>query len=312
MTKKRLCCGLMMVVVALSLCGCFGANVQNEPESRMDAIRVSGEEPRIKVYKVSTNEIEEMEIERYVQGVLAGEMSNEWPMEALKAQAILARTYVMKFLNEKTSKYENADISTDIREAQAYDDSAINERIEKAVKQTRGLVLSYRGEYPYAWFHAHAGGMTELATVALDYKQDDPAYMRPVQSPDSDMAPTSVKHWEAAFSHAEFEKAAGVKAVASVKVGERGESGRAKMLLVNGKDISAPTLRIALGSTKLKSTLIDKVTLTDDEVIFEGRGYGHGVGMSQWGAYEMAMRGDDAAAIISQYFNDIGYEKLWA
>ena len=100
------------------------------------------------VYIVDDEKTQTMDIETYVQGVLAGEMKNDWPMEALKAQAILARTFVLKFVDEKQSRYEGADISTDIEEAQAYDLSAVNARIKQAVADTRGLVLSSDGELP--------------------------------------------------------------------------------------------------------------------------------------------------------------------
>ena len=123
----------------------------------------------LRVYVVEDQQVEERELESYVEGVLAGEMKNDWPLEALKAQAILARTFVLKFVQEKESQYPGADISTDIEEAQAYDASAVNERIQQAVEETRGLVLSCEGELPYAWFHAHSGGMTEYARTGLGW-----------------------------------------------------------------------------------------------------------------------------------------------
>lgn len=129
----------------------------------------------LRVYVVEDQQVEERELENYVKGVLAGEMKNDWPLEALKAQAILARTFVLKFVQEKESQYPGADISTDIEEAQAYDASAVNERIQQAVEETRGLVLSCEGELPYAWFHAHSGGMTEYARAGLGWEKDEPA-----------------------------------------------------------------------------------------------------------------------------------------
>ena len=129
----------------------------------------------LRVYVVEDQQVEERELENYVEGVLAGEMKNDWPLEALKAQAILARTFVLKFVQEKESQYQGADISTDIEEAQAYDASAVNERIQQAVEETRGLVLSCEGELPYAWFHAHSGGMTEYARAGLGWEKDEPA-----------------------------------------------------------------------------------------------------------------------------------------
>jgi stage II sporulation protein D len=243
-------------------------------------------------------------------------MRADWPMEALKAQAILARTFTLKFISEKESQYKGADISTDIKEAQAYDEAKINDRIIKAVDETKGLVLSSDGKFPYAWFHAHAGGQTELATKALDFEGQEPPYTESVQSPDSDRAPDSVKHWTATFTADEVGAAAdkaGTKtgAVKTIEIGEKGESGRAVTFKINGQDVKGPALRIALDPMKLKSTLISEVSVSGGKVSFTGSGYGHGVGMSQWGAYGMAEQGSKAEDIVMHYFKNVSVVKLW-
>ena len=307
---KKVWLTLALVAMAALAAGCFGAAQQ--PRWPSDAQQVLEQTPVISVYRVDTKEVERMDIEEYVQGVLAGEMRSDWPMEALKAQAILARTFVVKFINEKTSKYPGADISTDIHEAQAYDAEAINERIKRAVEETRGMVITHDGQFPYAWFHAHAGGITELARTGLDFKGEEPGYTQSVASGDSELAPSSVKQWTAEFGREEVAGAANVKTLETIEIGERSASGRAVTLLINGQPFSAPELRIRLGGTKLKSALLSSVRMEDDMVIFEGSGYGHGVGMSQWGAYDMAMSGADARSIIAHYFAGIDYEKLWA
>ena len=273
--------------------------------------------PTIIVYDVAERDYKRLNIEDYVMGVLAGEMRNDWPMEALKAQAILARTFVLKFISEKQSKYDGADISTDISEAQAYAPDQINERIEKAVSETRGQVLSAGGELPYAWFHAHSGGKTELPVEGLDYDQENPSYLRVVESPDSDSAPTTVKNWSATFTAnqvARAAKEAGVdvgSTVTSIEAGKKSESGRTIYFLINGRQVSAPALRLQLDSTVLKSTLISSVELKDGRVTFTGSGYGHGVGMSQWGAYALALDGRTAEEIISWYFTGVGVVTVW-
>lgn len=272
--------------------------------------------PILTVYNTATNMLDSMDIERYVMGVLAGEMRNDWPMEALKAQAVLARTFVLKFISEKDSRYDGADISTDVTEAQAYNADSINDRIMKAVNDTRGEVLSASGELPYAWFHAHAGGKTELPTFALDYKEADPPYTVVAESPDSDKAPTSVKNWTASFTAdevAQAAKASGVDVgkISSIELGEKAESGRTVNFLINGEKVSAPSLRVNLDSTKLKSTLLSSVKFEDDKITFEGSGYGHGVGMSQWGAYGMAEEGKTYQDIIAHYFREVGLAKVW-
>ena len=107
-----------------------------------EPIQQEGEkEPVLKVYDTAQNRVVEQEIEDYVAHVLAGEMKSDWPKEALKAQAILARTFVLYFVTEKESMYEGANISTDIKEAQAYNTEGIDENILAAVEETRGEVV---------------------------------------------------------------------------------------------------------------------------------------------------------------------------
>lgn len=273
--------------------------------------------PMIKVFEMDEGTISEMDLESYLMGVVAGEMKNDWPMEALKAQAILARTFVLKFCDEKESKYPGADISTDIEEAQAFDATAVNERVEQAVKETEGMVLSHNGELPYAWFHAHSGGMTAMAKVGLNYEKEEPGYTKAIAGMDSEEAPEEAKEWEAAFTEKEFlagVKQCGVKGISSIKsleVSKRGVSGRAETIMVNGEEVNAANLRIALGSTKMRSTLLATLNFSDGKVNMTGRGYGHGVGMPQWGAYGMAESGKTAEEIVTYYFQDVTVEKLW-
>lgn len=317
---KRIFVLLALVMLSLSSCLSDEAGVQRGAAAPAIPEKLTvGEDgvPSLRVYDVSADEVEEMPLETYVMGVVAGEMKNDWPIEALKAQAILARTFVLKFCDTKSSMYDGADISTDVREAQAYAPENINDRVRQAVEETTGTVLSADGEYPYAWFFAHAGGTTELPSVALDYDEADPGYLSVVESPDSDDAPADVKQWTVRFSEEEVRTAAAgaglkVDAVESVAVGERGQSGRAKTLLINGSAVSAPSFRIQIGADRLKSTLIDAIDVDDaGNVTFSGRGYGHGVGMSQWGAYALAEQGHSAEEIVEHYFTGVDVVKLY-
>lgn len=273
--------------------------------------------PLLTVYDADAEETRTMDLESYVKGVLAGEMKNDWPLEALKAQAILARTFVLKFCTEKESRYAGADISTDIEEAQAYDATGVNDRIEQAVGETRGMVLSYRGELPYAWFHAHSGGATEHAVEGLHFDGEEPGYTKVAQGRESSKAPEEAANWTARFTNAEAAAAAvqagaeGVGRVTSLRIGETGESGRAVTVEINGRAVSAPELRLALGPTKMRSTLLTELRLEGDSVVMAGKGYGHGVGMPQWGAYGMAEEGRTAEEIVRYYFNQVTVEKLW-
>ena len=279
--------------------------------------------PQLDVYVVDEKKVHTMDVETYVQGVLAGEMKNDWPMEALKAQAILARTFVLKFIEEKESKYPNADISTDIEEAQAYDASAVNDRIRQAVRETEGMVLVADGALPYAWFHAHSGGMTERAKVGLGWNREEPAYTRVVESNEPKQAQNSqeladARNWTASFSFEELESACHklgkeveLSESSKIAIKTRGDSGRADVISIDEQEIPAADLRIALGSTKMRSTLLSSLKAGKGRVSMAGKGYGHGVGMSQWGAYGMAESGKSAIDIVKHYFQDVMVETLW-
>ena len=274
----------------------------------------------LRVYVVEDQQVEERELESYVEGVLAGEMKNDWPLEALKAQAILARTFVLKFVQEKESQYPGADISTDIEEAQAYDASAVNERIQQAVEETRGLVLSCEGELPYAWFHAHSGGMTEYARAGLGWEKDEPAYTQPSRGTEPEQLSDAKENqqlqaaaeWKADFTFAEWTAACQKQGVqvephagSQLQISQRGESGRAVTLEIDGQSVNATDLRLALGSTKMRSTLLTSLKIENGKVHMAGKGYGHGVGMSQWGAYGMAQEDKSAEQIIKHYFQKV-------
>ena len=282
--------------------------------------------PTLNVYVADKEQIESMDLETYVQGVLAGEMKNDWPIEALKAQAILARTFVLKFIQEKKSRYEGADISTDIEEAQAYDASAVNDRIRQAVAETEGLVLSAGGELPYAWFHAHSGGVTERAKEGLGWEKEEPSYTQTVKSNEPETVEdakeqqslSDAQSWEASFPFPEFEAACAKQGAnvtlngdTALTISQRGDSGRAVKLNVDGQEVNATDLRIALGSTKMRSTLLTSLKVGDGAVTMAGKGYGHGVGMSQWGAYGMAGEGKTAEEIVMHYFREVSVQKLW-
>jgi stage II sporulation protein D len=275
-------------------------------------------EPSLKVYIVQENKAREMPFEEYVAGVVAGEIKNDWPEESIKAQAIIARTFVLQFIEEKgQSKYENAHVSTDIEEAQAWNSGAVNDRIRKAVEDTRGQVIVYDGEFARTWFHSNAGGKTATPKEGLNYKDEDPPYIQVVDSPDMNEAvEADAKNWSAKFSKSqiiEAMKQAGksVNDFSNISIGKKGSSGRAVTIKVDETEISAAELRLALGSTEMRSTLIDKIALEGSNVVMSGRGYGHGVGMSQWGAYNMANDGKSAEDIINHYFKDVSIVKMW-
>lgn len=302
---------LIPLLICLLLSGCGHAPKTPSPSPTPAAA------PFISVWDTRTNALIHMDIESYVAGVIAGEMPSDWPLEALKAQAILARTFVLKFISEKESRYPGADISTDVAEAQAYDADAVNARILTATAQTQGLILlDSSGTLPYTWFHAHSGGQTALARESLDWQGAEPSHTLATNGFDSPKAPASARAWSAAFSEAEFLDAchdAGYhpQTCHGLRIAETGPSGRAVTIEADGVPINAARLRISLGSTKMRSTLLTSLRFSDGMILMEGLGYGHGVGMPQWGAYALAEAGWSGEEIALHYYNGLHLHRAW-
>lgn len=321
MYKKLIVGALVLTLFTAGMQGCARRVPEKKPAPPKIPEKISrgaGKEPVLRVYEVQTHTVKEMKLEDYVAGVVAGEMENDWPVEALAAQAILARTYVLEFITDKGgSKYGDADISTDFEEAQAWNPDNINDRIKKAVEMTRGEVVTYKGKYIKAWFHSHAGGMTATAKEGLNFKEAEPPYIKVTKSPDEDAGPEGRRTWSASFSkdeissviRAEFGLETGP--IDSVSVEERGPSGRATKLKIGDAVVSAPELRIALGSMEMRSTLLTSFKVEGDKVLMAGKGFGHGVGLSQWGANVMAKQKTKPEDIIRHYFKDVDIVKLW-
>lgn len=266
------------------------------------------ENQKIKLYHTQTKQIETIAFEDYLAGVVAGEVDSSYPMEALKAQAVLARTFALKFLKEQKSKYEGADISDDITEAQAFNKERVTDSIKKAVLQTRGKTIKFEGDYINAWFFSNAGGQTALLSEGLNSQENLP-YIKSVKTGES--AENSKNYsWTATFSKDEILSAlrnlgVSVSNISTFKTGEKGESGRCLTFIVGRKEVNASSFRLELGSTKLKSTLIDSIVVNSQSVTFSGRGYGHGVGLSQEYACILASEGKDYKQIIKFFFDGV-------
>jgi len=320
MFKKKIYFSFMIFIALLFILSACMPKV-TPPESKKPQIpakisRGPDKEPVLSVYIKETGEKKEMPFEEYIAGVVAGEMKNDWPLEALAAQAILARTFVMEFISTKGGSKYGTDVSTDVEEVQAYDEKSINDRVRKAVEMTRGQVILYKGEYVKAWFHSHSGGKTALPSEGLEYKGGDPPYIKVVDSPDSPKSPADVKSWTAVFPKAKV--IAAIKKLGkdisdfkSVSIGQKGPSGRAISIKFDGVEVPAPELRLELGKDIMKSTLIDDIRISGNNLIIKGKGFGHGVGMSQWGAYALAEQGKKADEIIKYYFKDVDIITMW-
>lgn len=269
-------------------------------------------EPTISVFLHNTGETVSMPLETYLEGVVAAEMDPNWPLSALEAQAIVARTFTLKRMESGPIQGKGTDASTDPREFQAYNKERVNDRVRKAVQNTRGQLITYRGKPIIAWFHASSGGKTASAVEGLNFRKESAPYAAPV----TDLPANTIKPWFHTFTASEILAAASAQGqkfdqLTSIRIGKKGPSGRAETLIINDKEVSAPAFRLAVGDREMKSTFLDEVRMEGNSVVMKGRGDGHGVGMSQWGAWLLAQRGKSAQDIVHYYFKGIKLQHAW-
>jgi len=208
--------------------------------------------------------------------------------------------------------------STSVEEFQAYDPSKINDNVRKAVESTKGKVAKFKGQYINAWFHSSGGPKTAAsAEEGLGYRQEPTPYIQSVPDPGLAITLPENKNWTAPFSKAELRAAVrrvtgeDPGPVGEVKIVSRGPSGRVTQLKVGNKVVEGPALRLALGSDRLRSTLTTDIKIKGDRVIFRGQGYGHGVGLSQWGAKALAQQGKSPEEIVKYFFKKVDIVKAW-
>jgi len=288
---------------------------------RDDLAKELDQEPQITVYFNETGEKRTMGLEEYLQGVVAGEMFPDWPLEAYGAQAIFARSFTLALMAEGglQEKY-GADISTNIEEAQAYNPDAITPEIRQAVEMTRGEVLTYEDRYVKGWFHAYSGGKTTTAKEGLNYQEAEPPYIASVDLGENQYAPEDVTNWEAKYTLAELQGllapvGINVGQIQDLKITDRGSTDRITQIEVVGSDgtaaIHGSDFRIAVDSTKMKSTLVTDWEVSEGTLTIRGTGYGHGVGLSQWDAFKMAKEGKSPEEIAKSFFKGVEIKKLY-
>jgi stage II sporulation protein D len=258
--------------------------------------------------------INELPLEDYVMGVLAGEIPRDWPLEALKAQAIAARTFaVLKRAEarEKDSLYDLENTS----QFQMYQGSGlVNEKIEKAVKETEGQIATYDSKPILAFFHSNCGGKT---CASNDVWSQDKPYLKPVICPFGNNG--AHFRWRTEMSIRDLVRqlrAAGIKIgdIVRLEALEKDSSERILKLSIMDADGSTKTLkasafRAAVGPDVIRSTRFT-AEIGQDKVIFNGKGWGHGVGLCQEGACGMALKGYSAFEILRYYYHGIAVEKM--
>ena len=253
--------------------------------------------------------INEVDLEEYLYGVLKMEVDPEWPADALKAQAVAARTLALQSMGRFASEGYDVRATTD---TQVYGGiSAEDPRTTAAVEDTRGEIMTYEGRPIFAAYHSDSGGYTESSELVWGGRYP---YLQAVPDPYSTGAPNH--EWMVRMDLPAFEerlRRAGRSAngITGIEVVETTPSGRVGLVRITGTHgvvtVKGTDLRAIMGATLLRSTLFI-VRITPDEqplVEFLGRGSGHGVGLSQWGARGMAASGRTYTEILKYYYTGI-------
>ncbi|MBI5100202.1 MAG: SpoIID/LytB domain-containing protein [Nitrospirae bacterium] len=240
--------------------------------------------------------INNLPFEKYIEGVVASEVGKDWEIEALKAQAVIARTYAIFNKNLNT---ENMFHLTSSVLHQVYKGDNTDPFITQAVEGTKGEILTYEGNPINALYHATCEGKTELPEEV--WVESYP-YMKSVEC-NGVNAP--YESWQKKFTFEQISKALGINGIKDIYIASYTSTGRSKTLKIVTEtseiEIKATDLRKLLGYRELPSTHFS-ITKNDTEIIFNGKGYGHGVGLSQWGALEMARKGKTYKEILAHFY----------
>ncbi|WP_420795502.1 stage II sporulation protein D [Desulforamulus aeronauticus] len=274
----------------------------------------------VNMYNHLTNKIQPIPLDDYLVGVVAAEMPASFPAEALKAQAVAARTYIMQRLSPggiKNSLHPGADVSSDPREGQAWISREEMEKrwgkiksleyyykIKWAVDNTQGQVITYKSQLIFPAFHASCGGSTENAeevwVTSAPYLKGVPCPFCADPNPDRQVTYTLADLDQKLKTNLSAIPVSTSKNKV-VAITKETNTGRPKEIKLGNKTYSATMLREMLN---LRSTRITW-TLTDDKITFTTKGYGHGVGLCQYGAKGLAEQGKSYNEILKHYYTGV-------
>ncbi|MDD2510996.1 MAG: SpoIID/LytB domain-containing protein, partial [Syntrophomonas sp.] len=316
MLRKNKCLAILVSILLISILAAAGGcqkQAQKPAPKPLKPVKLAPEvskyktEPSITLFRKTTGEKQNLKLEQYLKGVVAAEIGPKYPTEALKAQAVVARTMTLALLEYEngTRQKHNTDASDDHTEFQAYDEKKITPAISKAVDATRGQVLTHNGKFVYALFHSLSKDKTASITEGFPkLKNKASAYIVPVSTNGIKYAPAKYKNWTVKVPRWEIRNILGSKAgsLDDIRISKRGPSGRALTISAGKTSISAAMLREKIGFDRLYSTVFSSVKAESNYIIFKGNGWGHGCGMEQWGAYTMAKEGKKARGIAEHYF----------
>lgn len=324
--KPYIVLGVLLIVVTLLVpsllvipfseekaSGKLGEQLKKQNE-QVGAEPIANTDPGVEVavYRTTTKQMEKLPLEKYITGVVAAEMPANFEMEALKAQALTARTYIVRQIlsGDRVGLPEGADTSDtefhqvykneeDLKQIWGTEYSWKIKRIHEAVQATAGQILTYEGQPIEATFFSTSNGYTENSE---DYWSNSFPYLRSVKSPWDKNSPKFSD--QKIISIQDFETKLGVKVASGNEVGtitERTAGKRVGKVQINGKVLSGKEIREKLG---LKSSDFDWV-IKGNNIVISTRGYGHGVGMSQYGANGMAAEGKNYQEIVKYYYQGV-------
>ncbi|WP_291668286.1 stage II sporulation protein D [Clostridium sp.] len=278
----------------------------------------------IKVYITKEDKVVEVPIEEYVKSVVSGEMPAGFEVEALKAQSVAARTYVAAKRGRPCDIAKGGDVC-DTTHCQVYigkeeritkwEDKGQEywDKISKAVDETKGKVLAYNKELvQYPQFFSTSSGMTENSKDV--FSGDLPYLVSTESTGEEEVAPRFNgevkldinKFVETINSKFQDAKLTVNNLSEQINIISRSDAGGVKEIKVGEATVRGLDFRLAIG---LNSTNF-QYTISNDAIIFATKGYGHGVGMSQWGANVMAKNGSDYSSILKHYYTGIELEEL--
>ena len=278
----------------------------------------------IKLLHTASNTVEEIGLDTYLLGVVSAEMPASFEEEALKAQAVVARTYTIYTIEHNGQKHDGADVCDSSKCCQAWisKEDRLNKwdaklqdeywsKIENAVNSTAGKVITYEGDVIDAFFHSNSGGKTEVPVNV--WGGSNYPYLQTVETAGEDAY--SQYSSEVLITKDEFEKKIKQRHENfqihyddedAIKVLEYTEANRVKTIKVGNLKLSGVEIRTLLG---LKSAQFE-VSVEKEKIRFVVKGYGHGVGMSQTGADSMAKSGANYEEIIKHFYSNVQIESI--
>ena len=261
--------------------------------------------------KREDNSVIAVDFEKYIIGVVAAEMPANFDIEALKAQSVAARTYILKKLENNNKEYDILDSvlnqvyldENQMKNKWKDDYEKYYSKIKNAVDSTKGQYLTYKGDIIDAFFFSTSSGKTENSEEVFTQKLP---YLRSVDSAWDEISPAFNEI--NTFSLEDFYKKLNLQynSNLNIKILEKTSTGRVKKLSINNIDFSADTIKKTFN---LKSTFFE-INNDNETVYIKTKGYGHGVGMSQYGAQAMALKGYKYDKILKYYYQNVNISNL--